>query len=37
MASALPPPARRPHATHQRRDVTGGGVLAWLRRLFGKG
>jgi hypothetical protein len=36
VASALPPPARRPHATHQRRDITGGGFLAWLRRLFGR-
>ena len=37
VASALPPPARRPHAAQQRRDPTGGGILAWLRRLFGKG
>lgn len=38
VASALPPPARRPHATHRRRDPAGGGgVLGWLRRMFGKG
>ncbi|MBR0652785.1 hypothetical protein GXW78_24225 [Roseomonas terrae] len=38
VASALPPPARRPHATHRRRDpASGGGMFGWLRRLFGKG
>lgn len=37
MASALPPPSRRPHATHQRRDPAAGGLFAWLRRLFRKG
>jgi hypothetical protein len=38
VASALPPPARRPHATHQRRDIThGGGLMRWLRRLLGRG
>ena len=37
VASAWPPPARRPHATHRRRDpAAGGGLLSWLRRLFGK-
>lgn len=37
VATALPPPARRPHVTHRRRDAMGGGLLGWLRRLFGKG
>jgi hypothetical protein len=37
VASALPPPSRRPHATHQRRDLAGGGLLGWLKRLFRKG
>jgi len=37
IASALPPPARRPHVTHQRRDVAGGGLMRWIRRLFGRG
>ncbi len=37
MASALPPPSRRPHATHRRRDPAAGGLFAWLRRLFRKG
>lgn len=37
IASALPPPARRPHVTHQRRDIAGGGLLAWLKRLFRRG
>ena len=37
VASALPPPARRPHVTHQRRDPgRGEGLFAWLRRLFGR-
>ena len=36
MASALPPPSRRPHATHQRREMGSGGVIGWLRRLFGR-
>jgi hypothetical protein len=38
LASAMPPPARRPHAA-QRGFVgqRGGGLLAWLRRLFGRG
>lgn len=37
VASALPPPARRPHATHQRRDIAGGGLFAWFKRLLGRG
>lgn len=38
VASALPPPARRPHATHRRRDpAAGGGLLGWMKRLFRKG
>jgi hypothetical protein len=37
VASALPPPARRPHVTHQRRPAQGeGGFWAALRRLFGR-
>lgn len=36
VASALPPPARRPHVTHQR--VAGqGGLFARLKRLFRRG
>ncbi|WP_431281413.1 hypothetical protein ACQW02_18650 [Humitalea sp. 24SJ18S-53] len=35
IASALPPPARRPHVTHQQ-TRRGLGPLAWLRRLFGR-
>jgi hypothetical protein len=37
MASALAPPARRPHVTHQpkKRPPEGGGLKSWLRRLFG--
>lgn len=35
IASALPPPARRPHAAQRRHDpVAGIGVFGWLRRLF---
>ncbi|MCU0888635.1 MAG: hypothetical protein MUF65_01025 [Rubritepida sp.] len=34
VASALPPPARRPHVSHQRSFGREGGVLGWLRRLF---
>jgi len=35
LASALPPPARRPHVAHQKAPPAGGeGFLAWLRRLF---
>jgi hypothetical protein len=48
VASALPPPARRPHVTHQRllqgpgagaRRVEGGGesLIGRLRRLFRRG
>lgn len=33
IASALPPPSRRPHVTHNRRDV-GQGFWIWLRGLF---
>lgn len=36
VASALPPPSHRPHVTHQRRDVAGGSLIAWLRRIFGR-
>jgi len=36
IASALAPPARRPHVTHQpkRRPPEGGGLKSWLRRMF---
>jgi hypothetical protein len=36
IASALAPPARRPHVTHQpkKRPPEGGGLKSWLRRLF---
>lgn len=39
MASALPPPARRPHVAHQKvgRAAPAEGLWARLRRLFGKG
>jgi len=35
VASALPPPARRPHVTHQPGGGTGS-WLGWLRRLLGR-
>ena len=35
-ASALPPPARRPHVSHQAIAPRGPGVWARLQRLFGK-
>ena len=36
MASAIAPPARRPHVTHQpkKRPPEGGGLTSWLRRIF---
>lgn len=34
VASALPPPARRPHVSHQGSVRRGEGLLGWLRRLF---
>ncbi len=34
VASALPPPARRPHVSHQRSMPRGDGLFGWLRRLF---
>lgn len=38
VASALPPPARRPHVTHQRSQPKGGaGLLGMLRRWFRRG
>ncbi|MBI0433323.1 hypothetical protein [Roseomonas sp. KE0001] len=38
MASALPPPARRPHVAQQRigRRATGEGLWSWLRQIFGR-
>jgi len=39
VATALPPPARRPHVTHGRPPLAapGEGVMGWLRRLFRRG
>jgi hypothetical protein len=37
VASALPPPSRRPHVSHHRVAAKGEGFWAMLRRLFGKG
>jgi len=37
IATALPPPSRRPHVTHQRIAPRGEGMWAKLRRLFGRG
>lgn len=37
VASALPPPSRRPHVSHQKIAARGEGLWARLRRLFGKG
>ncbi|MBJ7250425.1 MAG: hypothetical protein JHC89_03340 [Acetobacteraceae bacterium] len=36
IASAIAPPARRPHVTHQpkKRPPAGGGLKSWLRRIF---
>ena len=36
MASALPPPARRPHVSHQESVKRGEGLRGWLKRLFGR-
>jgi len=36
MASALPPPARRPHVSHQKSIKRGEGLRGWLKRLFGR-
>jgi hypothetical protein len=35
VATALPPPSRRPHVSHQRIAARGEGLWAKLRRLFG--
>lgn len=37
VASALPPPSRRPHVTHQRIAAREEGLFGWLRRLFRRG
>ena len=37
VATALPPPSRRPHVSHQKIAARGEGLWAKLRRLFGKG
>ena len=34
VATALPPPARRPHVSHQRSVKRGEGLRGWLKRLF---
>ena len=34
VASALPPPARRPHVSHQGSVRKDAGVIGWLKRLF---
>lgn len=36
VASALPPPARRPHVTHQNTAGLGGSWKSWLLRLLGR-
>ncbi|MFL1460885.1 hypothetical protein ACI6QG_01645 [Roseococcus sp. DSY-14] len=37
VASALPPPSRRPHVSHQGSVRRGEGFMGWLRRLFRRG
>jgi hypothetical protein len=37
VASALPPPSRRPHVTHQRIEKRGEGLWARMRRWLGRG
>ena len=37
VATALPPPSRRPHVSHHRIAPRGEGLWAKIRRLFGKG
>jgi len=37
VATALPPPSRRPHVSHQGSVRRGDGLLGWLRRLFRRG
>jgi hypothetical protein len=36
VATALPPPARRPHVAHQKSIKRGEGLRGWLKRLFGR-
>ena len=36
IASALPPPSRRPHVSHQPSIKRGAGLRGWLKRLFGR-
>lgn len=36
VATALPPPARRPHVSHQKSVKRGEGLRGWLKRLFGR-
>jgi hypothetical protein len=37
VATALPPPSRRPHVSHQKIAARGEGIWARIRKLFGKG
>jgi hypothetical protein len=37
VASALPPPSRRPHVSHQKIAGRGEGLFARLRRWLGRG
>lgn len=37
VATALPPPSRRPHVSHQASIRRGEGVMGWLRRFFRRG
>ncbi len=37
VATALPPPSRRPHASHGAVAKRGGGLVGWMRRLFRRG
>ncbi|WP_424813482.1 hypothetical protein [Roseococcus sp. YIM B11640] len=36
VATALPPPLRRPHVSHQKSVRRGEGLFGWLRRLMGR-
>ena len=36
VASALPPPARRPHVSHHKVSPKGAGLFGWLGRLFSR-
>lgn len=36
VSSALPPPSRRPHVSHQASVKRGEGLRGWIKRLFGR-